>query len=102
MRTAVLIMSIVVLSGCAGIGKQKAHNEPGCTDCEQPPLKPTILQRMGFVMRPAIKAELLPPVAIDKSSKEAFAPAASAKSGAFVRPGDLSVALPIIEGNGRD
>jgi len=74
MRTAILTLSLIVSSGCAGLD---LHHKSNTTDCDTVPQKPTLLQRLGFGARPAVRVEASAPLGIGSTTKTGFVPARS-------------------------
>ncbi len=72
MRIACLMFALIVATGCAGTGR---HHTSKTTDCDPVLPKPTFLQRMGLRPYPAVSAEELPPVTVEKTTETEFAPA---------------------------
>jgi uncharacterized lipoprotein len=92
MRTAMLLLSLVVLSGCGTTeGYRKSQTGADTAAGENARRKPTLLERMGLWQPPVKKTEVLPPVSIDRSTEDAFVPAQSPELAPYVRPGSLSV-----------
>jgi hypothetical protein len=92
MRTATLLMSLVVLCGCESTGSQlRLKKDASCVPGEKPQQRPTLLERMGLRQAPVKKAQILPPVPIERTTEDAFTPALSPELAPYVRPGSLQV-----------
>jgi hypothetical protein len=104
MRSAILLCSLIFLSGCGSIEAHlKSQKDANCASGEKAQQKPTLLQRLGFGDPPAKKLELSPPIPIDRSNQDAFEPAMAPEIAPFVRPGSLAIeeAVPL-RGDGDD
>jgi hypothetical protein len=92
MHKATLFLSMVILSGCAGTGShQRSQPDTDCVGTGRSQQKLSLLQRMGLGLPSAKKTELLPPVATERTSRDAFGPVGVEESAPFVRPGSLSI-----------
>jgi hypothetical protein len=90
MRKSSLIVSVVILSGCAGTsGHHKSPQE--IADSEHVRRKHPLLQRMGLETPSTHKIELLPPVTVETRSRAESVPGEPQETAPFVRPGSLSV-----------
>jgi hypothetical protein len=74
MRTAILIVSLIVANGCAG---WDIRHKSKPTDCDTVPQTPTLFQRMGFGTQPPVKAETAVPLGGRSSAETGFVPARS-------------------------
>ena len=90
MRNLALILSVVILSGCAGTGSH--HKSPQeIADSANVRRKHSLLQRLGLETRSTPKIELLPPITVETRSRAESVPGEQQETAPVVRPGSLSI-----------